>query len=108
MRKEKKKLPVYSFRCKRCTTIYEELADWDETKKFKGVKCPSCKSSRKELSYTECNVEMIPDKPRDSGKWDKFSYRAGHLMEKAQGERRQAAAKSHMGSDPYNYKRLKD
>lgn len=39
--------------------------------------------------------------PKESSKWDNFSYRAGHNMETAKSDRRKAASKSHMGTDPY-------
>ena len=44
---------------------------------------------------------FITDKPKESDKWENFSYRAGYLKEQAQGERRAAEGKSHMGPNPY-------
>ena len=44
------------------------------------------------------NVQFA--QPWESSKWDNFEYRAGYNMVKAQGERRNAEAGSHMGSTP--------
>ena len=39
--------------------------------------------------------------PWESSKWDSFEYRAGYNMVKAQQERRNAEARSHMGASPH-------
>lgn len=98
---------MYRFKCKKCSTAYEELTPYDPSDKYKDIKCPSCKSKRK-IRTLDYDVGVTFGNPKESSKWDNFSYRAGFNMEKAKGERREAAKKSHMGSDPYNSPRLKD
>ena len=39
--------------------------------------------------------------PKDTSKWDNFSYRAGYNLEAAQDLRKAAEADSHMGTEPY-------
>lgn len=64
------------------------------------------------FGYVCNNKECVPtepvdvcgimfDKPKESSKWEKFSYRAGYLKEQAQADRRNAESKSHMGKNPY-------
>lgn len=100
-------MPTYKFTCKKCSAVYEELTSYDKTEKYKDVKCPQCNSKRKERNYSY-GVAITFGNPKESSKWDSFSYRAGYNMEKAKGERREAAKRSHMGADPYNTPRLKD
>ena len=88
------------FKCLKCSYRYEEMTSYDEKGKYKGVKCPNCNSSRKKRTY-DYNVCCTFGNPKESSKWDSFTYRAGHNMARAQGERRDAIAKSHMGSDPF-------
>lgn len=98
-------MPIYTFRCLKCLETYEELTLYDETQKYKSVKCPSCKSKRKERVFSY-SVNCSFDKPKESSKWENFSYRAGYNMEKAKEDRRNAETKSHMGKDPYNNPKL--
>jgi DNA-directed RNA polymerase subunit RPC12/RpoP len=93
-------MPQYTFKCLKCSRCYTELAEWDETNKYKGVKCPHCKSKKKERTF-DYNVNCTFGNPKESSKWDNFGYRAGYNMEGAKNDRRKAAAKSHMGIDPY-------
>lgn len=98
-------MPFYTFRCKKCEQVFEELTSWDNTGKYKDVACPNCKSKKKERTYND-NVNCTFSKPQESSKWESFSYRAGFNMEKAKADRRRAAAKSHVGENPYNFKQL--
>ncbi len=100
-------MPTYRFKCLKCSIAYEELTSYDATEKYKDVKCPQCKSKRKERTF-DYDVGVAFGNPKESSKWDNFSYRAGFNMEKAKGDRREAAKKSHMGTDPYNHSRLND
>lgn len=93
-------MPIYAFQCLKCKTRYEELTEYDASDKYKGVRCPDCKSKRKK-KLLDYNINVAFENPKESSKWDNFSYRAGFNMEKAKGERRVAAAKSHMGTNPY-------
>ena len=54
------------------------------------------KTWRRRLDNVNCNFAQ----PCESSKWDSFEYRAGYNMEKAQGERRNAESRSHMGANP--------
>lgn len=90
---------MYEFECKKCTQKYSEITNYDETGKYKDVKCPECGSKKKQRLWSVCHVKFA--NPRDSSKWDNFSYRAGKTMEEAQDLRRNAEAASHVGADPY-------
>ena len=98
-------MPIYQFECLKCSARYEELTSYDESDKYKDVKCPQCKSKKKKRTF-DYNVSLTFGNPKESSKWDNFSYRAGHNMEKAKTERREAEGKSHMGKNPYNSKKL--
>ena len=98
-------MPIYMFKCLKCLKVYEELTQYDESKKYKSVSCPECKSKKKEQVFGY-DVSFTFDNPKESSKWENFSYRAGYNMEKAKADRRNAAAKSHMGPNPYNGPRL--
>lgn len=93
------------FKCLKCSKYYEELTQYDESGKYKDIKCPDCKSKKKEQTFGY-EVNCTFDKPKESSKWESFSYRAGYNMEKAKEDRRNAAAKSHMGPNPYNSSKL--
>ena len=98
-------MPIYRFECLKCSRTYEELTDYDETDKYKDVKCPQCKSKKKKRTF-DYDIAVAFTNPKESSKWDNFSYRAGHNMENAKATRRAAESKSHMGTNPYNSKKL--
>lgn len=98
-------MPIYQFECLKCSSRYEDLTTHDETGQYKHVKCPHCNSKKKRRTF-EYDVAVTFSNPKESSKWDNFSYRAGHNMEKAKSERRSAESKSHMGNNPYGSKKL--
>ncbi len=98
-------MPIYRFECDKCNEVYEEITSYDESGKYKGVKCPKCKSKKKHRRF-DYEVAVTFADPRDTSKFDNFSYRAGWNMNKAKGERRAAESKSHMGTNPYSSKKL--
>jgi hypothetical protein len=61
------------------------------------VKCAKCKK-KADSKFGAPN--LIFANPKDTSKWDNFSYRAGFNMEKAKGERRAAEAEA-KGEIPY-------
>ncbi len=92
-------MPLYVFQCtsKKCKTeVFEILCQFDEVEK---VVCPGCDSKKIEKLLTTPNVQFTH--PKDSSKWDSFTYRAGYNLEKAQGDRRNAKEHSHVGPTPY-------
>lgn len=98
-------MPIYKFECTKCNEVYEEMTSYDESGKYKGIKCPACKSKRKRRRF-DYDVAITFADPTNTSKFDNFSYRAGHNMEKAKTERRNAESKSHMGKNPYKSKKL--
>lgn len=94
-------MPLYEFECKKCTKQWEEITKYDEKGKYPGVQCPDCGSKKKTKIMTRAPHAMFAN-PRESSKWDNFSYRAGKTMEEAKDCRRNAEEKSHMGADPYH------
>lgn len=91
---------LYEFKCKKCQINYDILCDHDPTGKYKGIVCPECNSKKKERIFSSPTV--VFKEPRNTSKWDSFSYRAGKTMEEAKETRRNAEAKTHMGVDPYD------
>jgi DNA-directed RNA polymerase subunit RPC12/RpoP len=94
-------MPVYVFECLKCSEKYEDLTSYDETGKYKKVKCPYCKSKKKNKLPT-CCMQVVFTNPRGTSKADNFSYVAGYNMAQAKEERRRAETASHMGTQPYN------
>lgn len=94
-------MPHYEFQCKKCDTIYDEIVAYDEKGKYPTVKCPKCGGKKKDKLLSQIGGIIFSD-PTTSSKYDNFGYRAGHLMNKAQNERRAAQEASHMGSNPYH------
>jgi putative FmdB family regulatory protein len=92
-------MPSYDFQCKKCDNTYEVFLSLKECDNTKGIKCPSCKSKSKVRLFGVPNIKFA--NPRESSRWDNFSYRAGKTMEEAQECRRNAEEKSHVGPNPY-------
>ena len=92
-------LPTYEFCCKKCNHVYESIAKFDETGKYQDVTCPSCNSKSKKKLINSANIKFA--QPKDTSKFDNFSYRAGYNLEQATDLRRKAEEASHMGTDPY-------
>jgi hypothetical protein len=86
---------TYDFECKKCNARYEEYVEYDPSGKFKGVKCPKCKSARK------VKVPSIPVIVGTDTRGEIFENKAGRNMVKAQNERALAESLSHMGMNPY-------
>src|ERR1700735_931821 len=79
-------MPCYSFSCEKCSY------NWDEICRFSAkdsVLCPKCKK-KPQVNFGEPN--LVFSNPKDTSKWDNFSYRAGFNMETAKAERRAAEA----------------
>ena len=93
-------LPTYSFLCKACEKPFTDLQPFDPKGKYSGVVCPFCKSKKKKMLPTIANLKFAD--PKDTSKWDNFSYRAGYNLEAAQDLRTAAEATSHMGTEPYS------
>ena len=92
-------MPTYQFSCKKCKHEYETIAKFDETGKYSDVSCPKCNSKSKTKLLNSANIKFA--QPKDTSKFDNFSYRAGYNLEQATDLRRKAEAASHMGTDPY-------
>lgn len=89
-------MPLYEFECEDCRFIYEELTSYDEKGLYEGVVCPKCNSCRKLKLASLPSVQFA--NPKESSKFESFTYRAGYFMDKAREERRVAEEKSHMGN----------
>ena len=91
-------MPLYEFHCEKCDKDTEIICSWSE---IENSTCEQCGDKLKLLLPSR--VGAVFKEPFDTSKWDSFSYRAGHNLEKAKAERRaaQRAAK-----DPNPYKHL--
>lgn len=103
MIKERCIIPRYDFECGNCKKVFEEIVLYDETNKYKGVKCPFCASKRKKKIVASCNFMF--SNPEGTNRWNSESsghdYRFHHNLPKVIAERQ--AAEEHGGnSAPYN------
>ena len=93
----------YDFECKKCHHVYDALTEYDETGKYKKLKCPDCgsKSKLKLMSAPSFNFSN----PEGTKRWNNVStghdYRFKHNIPKVKQERAMAEAMSHMGGNPY-------
>ncbi len=88
-------MAFYDFQCEICDLVFEARTHYDKTGEYPDVIC-SCGSKKKQ------KLVSIPNLGHTASKLDNFGYRAGFNMNRAQGERRFAEEKSHMGQQPYN------
>lgn len=93
-------MPSYNFLCKKCNNHYDDLVEFDPSDKYKDVKCPYCKSKRKQKLLTTCIFKF--KQPAGTSFEDKFDYKAQYNMEMAKKTRAIAEAKSNQGKNPYN------
>jgi putative FmdB family regulatory protein len=89
-------MALYNLSCEKCGLIFDELCTWEELAK---VRCQKCKSKKINKNPT-CPTVVFTD-PLGTSKMENFGYRAGYYMNKATTERRNAEAKSHMGTTPF-------
>lgn len=66
-----------------------------------GPKHPETELSVKSWRRVLDNVNVNFTNPKESSRWDNFEYRAGHNMESAKQDRRNAESLSHVGANPY-------
>lgn len=96
-------MPTMNFECKKCKKPYESIVPFDETGKYKTVKCPECESKTKTVLMTACNYAFA--QPEGTDKWNSMSkghdFRFKHNIPKVKQERQMAEALSHMGTNPY-------
>lgn len=96
-------MPNYDFECKKCKTAFEEIcsfADFDAG--FPAVRCPNCKSKSLNKNVLSGAPEAIFANPRESSKWENWSYRQGKTWEEAKMQRAAAEA-AHKGPNPYKH-----
>lgn len=97
-------MPMYEFKCKKCGTEYEELADYDETGKYPKIRCPDCKSKAKTKLVSSCTMTFT--NPVGTKKYAaSHDLRYNHELDRAGGvreQRKMAEELSHVGPTPYN------
>ena len=86
-------MPLYLFCCDACESSWEELLSMKADKSQ--VVCSKCQKSARQLFGMP---HAVFSDPKNSSKWEDFSYRAGFLMDKAKDERRAAEAASGKGA----------
>jgi putative FmdB family regulatory protein len=96
-------MAFYEFECKKCGAYYEELTSFDETGKYKGVKCPACNSSRKTKLVSMGNFNF--SNPVGTDRWTSdgqgHDYRFRYVQPKLKKDRETAEKLSHVGKNPY-------
>jgi putative FmdB family regulatory protein len=95
------KMPTYVYRCPKCENQQDVIHSMS---KSPSVKCSVCgeKCVRDVMAGITANPGGIIFKnPEGTSKMDNFEYRAKHNMGKAAAHREAAAAKSHVGPNPY-------
>jgi putative FmdB family regulatory protein len=100
-------MPTYAFECKKCTKVWEEVAEYDKTGKYSKVSCPKCKSKLKNKLLTSCRFSFT--NPVGTDVWNSDSkghdYRHNFNVDRPGGvrdQRKNAKENSHMGSEPYS------
>jgi len=96
-------MPMYEFRCEKCSEEYVDLTSYDESGKYPNTKCPKCGSKKKEKLIPSSITIMNTSSTNNI-----FDIKAGRLMDKAKDERRQAEAASHMGASPFGFNESSD
>jgi putative FmdB family regulatory protein len=100
-------MPVFDFKCEKCSLIYEALVKYDGSGKYPSIKCPKCKSKKKDKLTTGFNFNFT--NPVGTDRWNDDStghdYRYKHNLPKVKETRKRAEAASHMGTQPYSEKR---
>ena len=76
------------------------MTKWDESGKYIKVKCPECRSIRKEKLINN-NFTIIFANPRGTSKADSPTYAGDYNLEMARDQRRTAETHSHVGPNPY-------
>lgn len=105
-------MPNYTFQCKnkKCHVVYDELADFDKTGKYKDVVCPNCNSKKKIQLPTAC--DFVFAQPVGTSRWISDStghdYRFNYNKPNVIKERENASKKSHMGSSQEIYRDIDD
>jgi len=93
-------MPLYEFECNKCQEIYSVLTSFDESGKYKGIKCPSCKSSKKVKLISAGNFSF--SNPVGTDKWNNsHDYRYNTVLPKKKKEREAAVKASTVGPSPY-------
>jgi putative FmdB family regulatory protein len=95
-------MPLYEFRClnKKCGVVYEALTAYDETEKYKDVKCPDCGGKKKERLMSTCSFSF--KNPVGTGVWNSsHDYRFKWNLPRVKKER-EAAEKAAKGKKAYN------
>ena len=96
-------MPIYEFKCKKCSAEYEELVAHDKTGKYKSVKCPNCNSVKKEKLVSNCSFNF--ENPVGTDRWNStdqgHDYRFNYNLPNVKKQREAAEQKSHMGTDLY-------
>ena len=103
-------MPVFDFQCKSCKHEFEELTPYNESGVYTNVKCPACSSNKNKKIMSACRFNF--SNPIGTDKWTSEStghdYRFRYNLPKVIKQREMAERQSHMGSDPYNGKKIND
>lgn len=95
---------TYVFECKKCKENYEEFTEYDETGKYKSVKCPYCGSKSKIKIITAAGFNFT--NPVATDRWcseaQGHDYRFNYNLPNVKKQVENAKKKSHVGPTPYN------
>lgn len=93
-------MPIFIFQCQNCDHVYETLTKYDETKKYKSVKCSECNSKKKKQLPHTCSWQW--ENPVGTDRWgNSHDYRFHTKLDEARQQRTQAEQASRVGNDPY-------
>lgn len=98
-------MPIYEFVCKNCEHQWDELTKYDPASEHPDVKCPECRSVKKERLIGIPNFNF--SNPIGTGRWTSdgvgHDYRHNWNIEhRVRPERKRAEETSHMGPNPYS------
>lgn len=93
-------MPIYDFLCEACNKQFEELAKYDETGVYEGVKCPLCGRSDQKKQLPS-SFAFAFSNPVGTDRWNSESQGHGYRFEynkpNVRAQREFATANSHMG-----------
>ena len=97
-------MPIYSFECKKCEEAYEEICSYDETRKYKSVKCPHCgsKSKTKLVDAASFNFTNPVATDRWCSEAQGHDYRYKYNIPNVKKQVENAKKRSHVGANPYS------
>jgi len=96
-------MPMYEFQCKKCENVWCEITSYDESGKYPTIRCPECKSKRKDKLLSAANFKFAEPVGTDRFN-NSHDFRHNWNMDRPGGvrdQKKKAQDASHVGPEPY-------